>query len=178
MKCSIQVPVSVFYLLSVRGEPPKGRREKSLEDTIRHPSVEDLDKRFLELAEDLEGWSEDTHRMMKSLTSPRNMGPSQHDLAPLRRVLGKWSIESITILHNQGLVGFAELRKGLKGISARVLSQKLKEMQDNGLISRIVTSSTPTRVRYELSAKGQLLVGLGRPVVLLLLKESYTRGSP
>jgi len=106
------------------------------------------------------------------------MGPSQHDLAPLRRVLGKWSIEIITILHNQGLVGFAELRKGLKGISARVLSQKLKEMQDNGLISRIVTSSTPTRVRYELSAKGQLLVGLGRPVVLLLLKESYTRGSP
>ena len=177
--------MSVFYLLSVRGEPPKERREppkerreKSLEDTIRHPSVEDLDKRFLELAEHLEGWSEDTHRMMKSLASPRNMVPSQRDLAPLRRVLGKWSIEIITILHNQGLVGFAELRKGLKGISARVLSQKLKEMQDNGLISRIVTSSTPTRVRYELSAKGQLLVGLGRPVVLLLLKESYTRGSP
>ena len=68
--------MSVFYLLSVRGEPPKGRREKSLEDTIRHPSVEDLDKRFLELAEHLEGWSEDTHRMMKSLASPRIWAPA------------------------------------------------------------------------------------------------------
>ena len=74
------------------------------------------------------------------------------------------------------LVGFAELRKGLKGISARVLSQKLKEMQDNGLVSRTVLSSTPTRVRYELSDKGQLLVRLGRPVVLLLLKENYAKG--
>jgi DNA-binding HxlR family transcriptional regulator len=138
--------------------------------------VQDLDKRFFELAEQLKEWSEDTRKMMKSFASPRNMGSSHLDLDPIRRVLGKWSIEIITILHNQGTVGFAELRKGLKGISARVLSQKLKEMQSNGLISRTDLSSTPTRVRYELSDKGQLLVRLGRPVVLFLLKENYTKG--
>ncbi len=178
MKCGIQVLKPVFCFLNVRGEPSQERREKSLEDTIRHPAVQGLDKRFFDLAEHLETWSEDTSRIMESLRSPRNIGPGHLDLAPLRRVLGKWSIEIITVLHNQGLVGFAELRKGLKGISARVLSQKLKEMQENALINRTVLSSTPTRVRYELSEKGQLLVGLGRPVVLLLLMETYTKMHP
>ncbi len=143
---------------------------------IRVLAVQDLDRRFFELAEQLERWSEDTYKMMKSLASPRNIGPSQLDLAPLKRVLGKWSIEIITVLHDQGLVGFAELRKDLKGISARVLSQKLKDIRNNEIIIRTVLSSTPTRVRYELSDKGQLLVGLGRPVVLFLAKENYARG--
>jgi DNA-binding HxlR family transcriptional regulator len=166
--------LSVFYLLNVRGEPSRKRREKSLEDTLGRPSAQDLDKRFFELAVQLERWSEDTRKMVKSIAPSRNIGPSHLDLVPLRRVLGKWSVEIITVLHNQGLVGFAELRKGLKGISSRVLSQKLKEMQDNGFVNRTVLSSTPTRVRYGLSDKGRLLVGLGRPVVLLLLKENYT----
>jgi len=162
-------------LLSSREEQSRDRRGKSLEDTIRHAAVQDLDKRFSELAEQLEGWSQDTQKLVKILAPPRSIGPRRFELDPLRKVLGKWSIEIITILHARGLVGFAELRKGLEGISARVLSQKLKEMQRNGLVSRTVLSSTPTRVQYGLSDRGHVLVGLGRPVVLFLLSENYPK---
>ena len=161
-------------MLSSREEQSRDRRGKSLEDAIRHPAVQNLDRRFFELAEQLEGWSQDTQKLVKDL-APRSIGPRRFELDPLRKVLGKWSIEIITILHARGLVGFTELRKGLEGISARVLSQKLKEMQRNGLVSRTVLSSTPTRVQYGLSDRGHVLVGLGRPVVLFLWRENYPK---
>ena len=160
-------------MLSSREEQSRDRRGKSLEDTIRHPAVQELDKRFFELAEQLEGWSQDTQKLVKTLAPPRSIGPRRFELDPLRKVLGKWSIEIIAILHARGPVGFADLRKGLEGISARVLSQKLKEMQLNGLVSRTVLSSTPTRVQYGLSDRGHVLVALGRPVLLFLLSENY-----
>lgn len=162
-------------MLSSREEQSRDRKGKSLEDIIRHPAVRDLDQRFFELAEQLEGWSQDTQKLLKPLAPPRSIGPRRFELDQLRKVLGKWSIEIITILHARGLVGFAELRKGLEGISARVLSQKLKEMQRNGLVSRTVLPSTPTGVRYGLSDRGQVLVGLGRPVVLFLLSQNYPK---
>ncbi|TMI22949.1 helix-turn-helix transcriptional regulator [Candidatus Bathyarchaeota archaeon] len=169
------MPPPVYYLPTVAAELFRLRKEKTPEGPL-HSALQDLDRRFFELTKQLESWSEETAKVVKSLASPRNrtLGPSDLDL--VKKVLGKWSIHIIAILYNQERVGFAELRKGLKGISSRVLSQKLKEMEDHGLLRRTVLLGRPPQVRYELVEKGRMLARLGRPVILFLIMEKYARG--
>jgi len=164
----------VYYLPVVVAELFRLRKEKTTEDTL-HSTLQDLDKRFSELTEQLDPWSEETAKVVRSLALPRNgtLGPPDLDL--VKTVLGKWSIHIIAILYAQERVGFAELRKVLKGISSRVLSQKLKELEDYALIRRTVLSQRPPQVRYGLTEKGRMLARLGRPVILFLMKEKFAQ---
>ena len=165
----------VYYLPTVAAELFRFRKEKTLQDTFVHSYIQDLDRRFFELTEQLESWSEETAKVMRSLAFPRNRTLGPPDLDLVKTVLGKWSIHILRILYTQERVGFAEFRKGLKGISSRVLSQKLKELEDNGLIRRTVLLGRPPQVRYSLREKGRILTKLGRPVILFLMKEKYAQ---
>lgn len=53
--------------------------------------------------------------------------------------------------------GFNQLKKSVEGISSRMLSQKLKFLEDEGIIMREVSSSRPVRVTYVLTEKGKSL---------------------
>jgi DNA-binding HxlR family transcriptional regulator len=85
-----------------------------------------------------------------------------------RTVFGKWSIEILALLYHIGTVGFEELRRRLGSISPRVLSQKLKLMESQGLVERSVKTSRPIGVRYTLTEKGLTVAQLGEPVFLYL----------
>src|SRR3989442_1620965 len=172
IKCWMSLPV--YYLPSVATEQFRPRKEKTPEDPS-HSTLQELEKRFSELTKQLEPWSEETAKVVRSFSSPRNRTLGPPDLDLVKTVLGKWSIHIITILYTQERVGFAELRRRLKGISSRVLSQKLKEMDDQGLIHRTVLLVRPPQVRYELREKGRTLARLGRPVILFLMKEKYAQ---
>lgn len=63
---------------------------------------------------------------------------------------GKWKLRIIIALSG-GSVRFNELQRTVDGISAKVLSSELKEMEMNGLIKREVYPSTPVNVSYELT---------------------------
>lgn len=63
---------------------------------------------------------------------------------------GKWKLPIIVVLMN-GNRRFNELRRLVKGISARVLSAELKELELNGFVHRNVFPTTPVVVEYELS---------------------------
>jgi DNA-binding HxlR family transcriptional regulator len=52
---------------------------------------------------------------------------------------------------------FAELRGAVPGMSDRLLSARLKELEEAGLVERTVEEGTPVRVTYGLTAKGQSL---------------------
>ncbi len=52
---------------------------------------------------------------------------------------------------------FNELRKDLEGISQKVLTDSLRSMEDDGLITRTVYPEVPPRVEYALSDLGQSL---------------------
>lgn len=70
------------------------------------------------------------------------------------RMLGcKWKILIIRELLD-GTQRFNELRKSVKGISQKVLSAKLKELEQDGLLYRKVISKTPPAVEYTLSDTG------------------------
>lgn len=62
---------------------------------------------------------------------------------------------------------FSELRLDIPPISAKVLSQRLKELEDRGVLSRTVQPTTPPSVEYALTALGlELVPALGAIVAV------------
>lgn len=62
---------------------------------------------------------------------------------------GKWKL-MIIIAMARGNTRFSELQRQVTGISARVLSSELKELEANGFIMKKVTVGYPVTIEYEL----------------------------
>ena len=56
-----------------------------------------------------------------------------------------------------GRMRYAELRDAIPDISDRMLSERLRELEQEGIVARIVIPETPVRVEYELTPKGRAL---------------------
>lgn len=63
---------------------------------------------------------------------------------------GKWKLRIIIALQ-EGNKRFNEIQRTVEGISARVLSHELKELEINGFVKRIVYAETPVVIEYELT---------------------------
>ncbi len=70
---------------------------------------------------------------------------------------GRWKINILSYLLNEGTLRYSELKQKLKGISERMLIAKLKELESDGLINRIVYQQVPPKVEYELTEQGRSL---------------------
>jgi len=70
---------------------------------------------------------------------------------------GKWKLRIIAGLRDKGTLRFNELQRIVKGISARVLSNELKEMELNGLVQRMPYTETPMVVEYTLTPYSETL---------------------
>ncbi|MDB1086307.1 helix-turn-helix domain-containing protein [Streptomyces sp. ACA25] len=92
------------------------------------------------------------------------------------QLLGKrWTgLVVASLMH--GPRGFAELRRGVSGISERMLSDRLTELAEAGLLVREVTCGPPVRVTYRLTEAGHglrpAMVELTRWAELHLPQES------
>src|ERR1700688_789567 len=72
---------------------------------------------------------------------------------------GKWKLRIIVgLLH--GTKRFNELQRLIDGISAKVLSSELKELEMNGFVKRKVVMGTPVIVEYELTKYADSLSGV------------------
>jgi DNA-binding HxlR family transcriptional regulator len=69
---------------------------------------------------------------------------------------GKWKLRIIVALKD-GNKRFNELHRVIDGISAKVLSTELKDLEMNGFVNRNVFTGTPVIVEYELSAYAETL---------------------
>jgi DNA-binding HxlR family transcriptional regulator len=69
---------------------------------------------------------------------------------------GKWKISILTALcfHPKR---YSDVLKDVKGISGKMLSRELKELETNKLIKRTVLNTQPVTVKYELTPYGQKL---------------------
>ena len=56
-----------------------------------------------------------------------------------------------------GVVHFSELTRAIPELSDRMLSERLKELEAEGIVARTVIPSTPVRVEYRLTEKGRAL---------------------
>ncbi|WP_246250837.1 winged helix-turn-helix transcriptional regulator [Sphingobacterium prati] len=62
---------------------------------------------------------------------------------------GKWKLKIIIVLQESGNIRFNELQRNIRGISARVLSNELKDLELNGFVKRVVhADQTPVVVEY------------------------------
>lgn len=78
----------------------------------------------------------------------------------LYAVGGKWTLRVIIALAHSNK-RFNELQRTVTGISARVLSNELKELELNGFVQRIVhADATPVLVEYELTDYSHTLEGV------------------
>src|SRR3954451_6600536 len=72
-------------------------------------------------------------------------------------LIGKrWTGAIISAL-TEGPLRFGELARAVPGLSDRLLSQRLRELEDEGLVEREVEAGTPVRVTYSLTATGEEL---------------------
>ncbi|GGD31825.1 winged helix-turn-helix transcriptional regulator [Croceicoccus pelagius] len=81
----------------------------------------------------------------------------------MSRVGDKWSMQVVMKLGEEPR-RFNELRRAVEGISQRMLTRTLRNLERDGLVSRKVTPSVPPRVDYALTPLGKSLWG---PVTML-----------
>jgi DNA-binding HxlR family transcriptional regulator len=69
-------------------------------------------------------------------------------------LIGKRWTGAIVSALGDGPMRFGELGKAVPGLSDRLLSQRLRELEDAGVVERAVEPGTPVKVSYSLSEKG------------------------
>jgi DNA-binding HxlR family transcriptional regulator len=77
----------------------------------------------------------------------------------------RWTIEILSALYISGPRRFNQMKKLLEGISSRTLSDKLRYLADEGLVSRQVSVGPPIRVTYLLTEHGRTCGRLLSPLV-------------
>ena len=82
----------------------------------------------------------------------------------LDRIGDKWSLLVIALLDNR-TVRFTELKKTIDGISQRMLTVTLRQLERDGLVRRTVHPVVPPRVDYELTPLGVTLHATIQPLV-------------
>ena len=75
----------------------------------------------------------------------------------LDRIGDKWAIYVVDRL-GTGPRRFSELRRGIDGITARMLTVTLRGLERDGIVTRTVHAAVPPRVDYELTPLGETLL--------------------
>ena len=76
------------------------------------------------------------------------------DVVDIWEILGKrWSLHILKNLSINGIIRFNELKRLIPEISSTVLSQRLLELEREGLISKKIYSEIPVRVEYSLTPR-------------------------
>ncbi|WP_432162645.1 winged helix-turn-helix transcriptional regulator [Streptomyces tendae] len=73
----------------------------------------------------------------------------------LDQIADKWSMMVMALLDRP--TRFNELKRGLEGITQRVLTQTLRRLERNGMIRRTVLATSPVGVEYSLTPLGESL---------------------
>ena len=79
---------------------------------------------------------------------------------------GKWKIMILCVMDKEGTIRYGELRRRIFGITNTMLANSLKEMEEDGLVSRKQYAEMPVRVEYSLTSKAESIV----PILLQLKK--------
>jgi DNA-binding HxlR family transcriptional regulator len=79
--------------------------------------------------------------------------PSRTSLA---RIANRWTAMIVTVLGDRRM-RFGDIRTAVEGISSKVLTETLRELERDGLVTRSVFAEVPPRVEYELTPLGSTL---------------------
>lgn len=81
----------------------------------------------------------------------------------LDRISDKWVTLSLTALAD-GPLRYSDLSRRLAGVSQKMLTQTLRSLERDGLVTRSVTAQVPVRVDYALTPLGESLLAVIAPL--------------
>ncbi len=87
----------------------------------------------------------------------------------------RWSGAILQVMLN-GATRFGAIEAAIPDLTSRMLSQRLKELEGEGIVERRVIPDTPVRIEYQLTAKGQALAPVVR--ALSAWAEKWARRPP
>ena len=90
---------------------------------------------------------------------------------PSRQVLDAISDKWVTLVLSalaDGPLRYSDLSRRIAGVSQKMLTQTLRQLERDGLLTRTITPSVPVRVDYELTALGETIL----PVVIAIKQWS------
>jgi DNA-binding HxlR family transcriptional regulator len=92
----------------------------------------------------------------------------------LWKILGRrWTLAILYNLATAGVMRFTELKKVVIGISGTMLTERLLELEAQGLLSRKIYESVPPKVEYRLTASARELVELMEQICRWYARWSY-----
>ena len=78
----------------------------------------------------------------------------------LRMLMGPWTTYIVYNLRTFGPQRFGELKRRMGGVSAKMLTERLRTLEGAGLVSREYEPTIPPKVTYSLTARGHELDGV------------------
>jgi DNA-binding HxlR family transcriptional regulator len=96
---------------------------------------------------------------MAELVPPDEIDPKIEALVNdlIGRVADKWTMLVLEVLAQKGELRFTQLSRAVPGISQKMLTQTLRQMERDGMVSRKVHAVVPPRVDYRLTDLGESL---------------------
>ena len=95
--------------------------------------------------------------MVRSPPHPQH--PGSQEILLLEAISGKWTALIVQTLAENTL-RHGELQRAIGGISQKVLTQTLRNLERNGVVTRAVYPVVPPQVEYSLTPLGHSLAGL------------------
>ncbi|EOQ67395.1 winged helix-turn-helix transcriptional regulator [Acinetobacter pittii] len=95
--------------------------------------------------------------MAKARHSSFDCSPGCAVEAAISLIDGKWKCVILWHLFNEGTLRFNEIRKRVPSITQRMLTNQLRELEQDGIIHREVYPQVPPKVEYCLTDLGQSL---------------------
>lgn len=83
---------------------------------------------------------------------------------------GKWKPIILWHLSKDGIKRYGELKKSLNGITHKMLSTQLKELEADGLINRKEYQQVPPKVEYSLTERGKTIM----PILSTMCEWAHT----
>lgn len=101
--------------------------------------------------------------------------------AVLRLLMGPWTTYILYVLRSQGPRRFGELKREINGISAKVLTERLRMLEDARLVHRDYRATIPPQVTYSLAPRGEELnpmLDMVRDIALRWRDEDVPQAAP
>ena len=104
-----------------------------------------------------------THLKVPVTTEHRDVclgpdGTAAHVIRVVRMIQGRWKLPILFRLFADQTMRSSQLLRDIPGISQKMLTQHLRELEKNRLVERIDFKEKPLRVEYQLSKEGRKLM--------------------
>jgi DNA-binding HxlR family transcriptional regulator len=117
-----------------------------------------------------------THEKVRYSPESKSTSESAADRVEqaLKFLEGRWKLVILFRLFGGTALRFSDLERAIPGISQKMLIQQLRQMENDGIVRRIVHHQVPPKVEYGLTDWGQALC----PALDALLKWAALRDAP